>query len=182
MAKHSAERRAEKSKGASYVRWHLQFGWWALLVFVTLGFVLEGLHGFKVSWYLSVTSQVRREMWTLAHAHGTLLALVNIVFGLVARADPAAQDSLGAASRFLLTASILLPSGFFLGGAVIYGGDPGLGILLVPLGGVSLIIAIFRTARKMGSPREGLLAGEKALAGRDTGATEGVPRSSKRKR
>jgi hypothetical protein len=47
----------------------------------------------------------------------------------------------------LIGASVLLPGGFFLGGFFIYDGDPGLGALLVPVGGVLLLIAVFLTAR-----------------------------------
>jgi hypothetical protein len=46
-----------------------------------------------------------------------------------------------------MAASILLPGGFFAGGLVYYGGDPGPGILLVPVGAVLLLAAIFMLAR-----------------------------------
>jgi len=46
------------------------------------------------------------------------------------------------ASAALKAATILLPGGFFLGGLVIHNGDPGLGILLVPLGALLLLIAV----------------------------------------
>ena len=61
---------------------HLRFGWWALLVFLSLGAVLEGMHGFKVGWYLDVSNETRRLLFTLGHAHGVLLAVLNVVFGL----------------------------------------------------------------------------------------------------
>ena len=100
-----------------YARRHLRFGWWSLLAFATLGLVLETLHGFKVRAYLDVANDTRRLMWTLAHAHGTLLALVHIVFGLCMAAVP---DIAGRHARLMSTslvaASILLPGGFFLGG------------------------------------------------------------------
>ena len=44
-------------------------------------------------------------------------------------------------------ASILMPAGFFLGGLFIYSGDPGLGILLVPVGGALLLAAVFLVAK-----------------------------------
>jgi hypothetical protein len=124
------------------------FGWWSLLVFLSLGIVLEAMHGFKVGWYLNVDNQTRRLMWTLAHAHGTLLALIHIGFALTVNA--LADDNLGwrrLASPCLIGASILLPGGFFLGGIFIYGGDPGLGILLLPVGALLLLVAVFVTAR-----------------------------------
>ena len=131
----------------SCARKHLRLGWWALLFFLTLGIVLEALHGFKVGAYLNVSNSTRRLMWTLAHAHGTLLALINLAFGLTVRALtewPASRRSV--ASACLIGASVLLPGGFFVGGIVTYGGDPGLGILLVPLGALLLFVAVFFTA------------------------------------
>ena len=64
---------------------HLRYGWWSLFAWLTLGVVLETLHGFKIGWYLDVDVEMRRLMFTLAHAHGTLLALVNIAAGLTLR-------------------------------------------------------------------------------------------------
>src|SRR5213076_1386111 len=64
---------------------NLRFGWWSLLIFLLFGGALETLHGFKIGWYLDVGNEMRRLMFTLAHAHGTLLALVNIAAGLTAR-------------------------------------------------------------------------------------------------
>src|ERR1700704_2040453 len=111
-----------------YSRRHLRFGWWSLLVFATMGLVLETLHGFKVRAYLDVSNETRRLMWTLAHAHGTLLAVVHIVFGLSRRGAPAPAPGDGRLiSTFLIAPRPLLPGGFFLGGVAFYAGDPGVG-------------------------------------------------------
>ena len=124
---------------------NLRFGWWALLVFLSLGGALETLHGFKIRWYLDVDNEVRRLMFTLAHAHGTLLALVNIAAGLTARMVE--RFTLRPSVSFaLIWAAILLPAGFFLGGIVIYDGDPGLGVWLVPIGAALLFYGIARIA------------------------------------
>ena len=124
---------------------NLRFGWWSLLVFLSLGAVLETLQGFKIRWYLDVGNETRRLMFTLAHAHGTLLALVNIGAGLTARIVE--RFTLRSSVSFaLIWAAILLPSGFFLGGIVIYDGDPGLGIWLVPIGAALLFYSIARIA------------------------------------
>src|SRR5216683_2578517 len=64
---------------------NLSFGWWSLLVYLSLGLTLETLHGFKIGWYLDVGNEIRRLMFTLGHAHGTALALVSIAAGLTAR-------------------------------------------------------------------------------------------------
>jgi len=131
-----------------YARRHLRFGWWSLLLFATLGLVLESLQGFKVRAYLDVSNDTRRLMWTLAHAHGTLLAAINILFGLTLRvAAPAAMPGVRVISAGLIGAGFLLPGGFFLGGIAFYSGDPGLGVLLVPIGGVLLLVALFSIAR-----------------------------------
>jgi hypothetical protein len=47
----------------------------------------------------------------------------------------------------LFGATILLPAGFLLGGVQIYAGDPGLPILLVPVGAILLFAAVALTAR-----------------------------------
>ena len=137
-----------------YARRHVRFGWWSLLLFATFGLVLEALHGFKVPAYLDVSNDTRRLMWTLAHAHGSLLALVHVAFGLNVRMAPeAGARDRALISRCLVGASILLPGGFFLGGAVFYGGDPGVGALVVPVGAATLMVAVFLLARAAGSMR-----------------------------
>ncbi|HIG27157.1 MAG TPA: hypothetical protein EYQ50_04940 [Verrucomicrobiales bacterium] len=124
-----------------------KFGWWALLVFLSGGLVLEILHGLKVSGYLSVSVETRRLMWTLSHSHGTLMAIINIVFSLsLPSFSNWKPTNRRLASRCLIGASILMPGGFFLGGVTIYDGDPGLGILLVPVGGLMLVASILLTA------------------------------------
>ena len=136
-----------------YARRHLRFGWWSLFVFATLGLLLEALHGFKVRAYLDVSNETRRLMWTLAHAHGTLLAIVHVVFGLSLATFPdLSARNLRLISTALVAASVLLPGGFFLGGIAFYSGDPGLGVLLVPVGAVLLLTAVFHVARASAFP------------------------------
>ena len=139
------------SGAESVSRVHLRVGWWSLLVFLTLGLGLETLHGFKVGLYLDVASSTRRLMWTLAHAHGTLLATLNLVFAMSIRLTPGWKESSRAlASRCLLGALALMPLGFFLGGVRVHAGDPGLGVLLVPPGAMLLFVAVLLTARAAG--------------------------------
>ena len=137
-----------------YVRRHMRIGWWSLLVFVTLGLMLESMHGFKVQWYVSADNSTRRLMFTLAHAHGTLVSIVHLVFAAAIRVlGPAFHRFRRPSSWCLLLAGMLLPGGFFAGGAVIYEGDPGLGILLVPVGGSLLVLATLLTALSVESKR-----------------------------
>jgi hypothetical protein len=139
------------------VRRHLRLGWWSLLVFLSLGLLLEALQGFKIGFYMDLANATRRHVWTLAHAHGTLLGLVNLAFAMSLRLFGDGRESwVGLASAALIGATVLLPGGFFLGGIVVYAGDPGLGVLLVPVGGVLLIIAVYLAARGFSRvPRDG---------------------------
>ena len=88
-------------------------------------------------------------MLTLAHAHGTLLSLVNLAFAATLGSSFGERlSSIKTPSACLLAASILLPAGFFTGGLVIYDGDPGLGIAMVPVGAVVLVVGALLVARR----------------------------------
>lgn len=141
---------AEDPETEKLVRFHLRVGWWALLCFVGLGTLLETLHGFKLGFYLDVGNEARRLLWTLAHAHGALIALVHVAFAASLAIGP---DWSGPARRWasatLLGALVAMPAGFFLGGAALHAGEPGLGILLVPPGALALFVAVLLTARGM---------------------------------
>lgn len=124
-------------------RRHCVFGWWGLLAFLSLGIALETLHGFKVGLYLDPDHRLRRLLWTLAHAHGTLLALIQLAFAAtVERFGIWSAARLKLASFFLLDALLLLPLGFFLGGIGHTETDPSPAILLVPLGAFFLLAAV----------------------------------------
>jgi hypothetical protein len=151
MKQPDQSRKATSSKDQSQKsllsRRHLRTGWWLILIYLTFGMLLESFHGFKLFWYLDLSNSTRRLMFTLAHSHGTLLGLLNVAFALTLPHLPdwdLARVRL--AGRCLFVASLLIPGGFLLGGLVIYGGDPGLGILLVPVGAVCLFIAVLLTA------------------------------------
>jgi hypothetical protein len=120
------------------------FGWWSLLVWLSLGLLLEAMHGFKIGWYLDVGSDARRLLLRLAHAHGVLLSLVVLAFAATA---VGAERTLLRAGMCLRWAAVLMPLGFLLGGLWPMGGDPGLGIVLVPIGGVLLFVGVLATAR-----------------------------------
>jgi hypothetical protein len=80
-------------------------------------------------------------MWRLAHAHGALLGLIHLA--LASQASELGERA-RPSSIALCIASIAMPAGFALGGAWFYESDPGLGIVLVPIGGVALIYACLR--------------------------------------
>src|SRR4051812_30811291 len=98
----------EAIQGSPYSLVHLRFGWWSLLVFLALGIVLETLHGFKVGAYLDVSNETRRLMWTLAHAHGTLLSLIHLAFSSALLRLPAGNSRSIRTSSICLTGASLL--------------------------------------------------------------------------
>ena len=125
---------------------HLRAGLWGLVVFLALGAALETLHATKAPSYVDAGQETTRLLLRLAHAHGTLVSLVNVVYALAIRARPAMATA--ATSACLLAALVLLPLGFFVGGLFAHGGDPGLGIVLVPPGALALAAGIALAARR----------------------------------
>jgi hypothetical protein len=129
--------------GDPAIRKTVRMGWLLLAIALPFGVTLEALHGFKVQAYLA--SDMRREMWRLAHAHGTLLGMLCLVSAALAEAHipEAIRARVLAMIRW---GAVLMPLGFFLGGVLNSEGDPSLGILLVPPGAVLLIAALVRAA------------------------------------
>ena len=110
-------------------------GWISLAAWIVFGLLIEGLIGFRSPALLD--DSVRREMFRLAHAHGTLLNLVLIAAAICARLD---LIRLGRVTSLGLRAAVvLLPVGFLLAGLWHFKDDPGIAIFLVPLGAVLLL-------------------------------------------
>lgn len=128
------------------VRRHLRLGWWGLFVFVLLGAALETMHAVKSPAYLDAGHETTRLLLRLAHAHGTLLSLVHVAYAATVRARPETWSR--AASIALSLAAVLLPVGFFAGGLAATGGDPGLGVVLVPPAAVLLALGAATVARR----------------------------------
>ncbi|MEL6195502.1 MAG: hypothetical protein AAFQ77_00425 [Myxococcota bacterium] len=116
---------------------HRVAGWLSLGLFATLGMVLEALLAFKTPSYIGAIGELRRNLWTLAHAHGTLISLIHLAFA--AHISERRSPKLSLASPALFVALVVMPAGFLLGGAFPSESDPGIGIWLVPLGGLSLV-------------------------------------------
>jgi hypothetical protein len=133
----------------------MAIGWWSVLLFSAFGLLLETLHGFKVAAYLDVGNETRRLMWTLAHAHGTLLGLLHIAFaatlGTVPAFPPEQQRTI---SKTLVGATIVLPGGFFAAGIRFYSGDPGIAAAVVPVGAALLLVAAWLIARAVGRSKD----------------------------
>ena len=126
---------------------HLAVGLRALLGFVVLGLVLEGLHAVKSPTLLDAGQETVRLLLRLAHAHGTGLALVNLAYGAAGHARPRAVSPVGSAC--LVAATALVPGGFLLGAIATRGADPGAGVALVPAGAVLLVVALALAAMRL---------------------------------
>lgn len=129
---------------ASASRRALVTGFVLLAFSLPLGLTLEALHAWKVPVYLG--SALRRELWTLAHAHGNLLGV--LLLALAALGDRVTADALRLRRICTLACvgAVLMPLGFLLGGVLNSEGDPSFGIALVPVGGVVLLVALLLAA------------------------------------
>lgn len=110
----------------------LAVGWTLVTTSLAFGLALESFQLVKLPFYLDV--RLRRELWTLAHAHGTLLGAVAIVAGLTVERlvpEPANRTLI---ARLLTWGAVLVPLGFLGGGVANAEGDPSLAIVLVPMG------------------------------------------------
>jgi hypothetical protein len=134
------------------IKHHMRVGWHALLIFGALGTMLEVLHAWKNPAYLGVGNETRRLMWTLAHAHGIGLSLLQIAYAAtlaVVFQSQALSVRLQRASWLIDLSTLLMPLGFFLGGLLTYDSDPSLGILLVPLGAFAFLAGAFFVALEL---------------------------------
>ncbi len=134
--------KAQESEQNHQAALQLAIGWWALALFMLGGLGLEALHLFKSSAYFEMA--IRRELWVLAHAHGALLAIINIVAGLCIRGK---VNQPRWPLWCLRLALVLMPAGFFLGGINPFESDPSLWIVMTPIGALFAIAAAFSLGR-----------------------------------
>ncbi len=120
----------------------LRQGWISLAAWIAFGTLIEGMIGFRTPALLD--DSMRRDLFRLAHAHGTLLNLALIAAAICARLDLFRLGPMTALA--LRSAVVLLPLGFLLGGVWHYKSDPGIGIFLVPVGAVLLLGATLQLA------------------------------------
>lgn len=109
-----------------------------IAVWMSFGLLLEGLIAFRIPDYLS--DAITREMFRLAHAHGTLLSLVMVAVGLAWKAEFIVLGSV--ANWMLRIGSVAMPVGFMLGGIGNSANDPSPLVFIAPAGGVMVIFGI----------------------------------------
>lgn len=150
MAKNNTQ--DDPSRVAVWSRQAMFQGWLSIAVWMGFGLLLEGFLGYKTPAYLQ--DQQRRELFRLAHAHGTLLGLVLLAAGVVIqRLNIPPPRAARAAIRI---GSVFMPLGFLIAGVWHSETDPGLAIWLVPPAALLVIfgaVALALASRKSGETR-----------------------------
>jgi peptidoglycan/LPS O-acetylase OafA/YrhL len=123
---------------------HLRASLWCVAAFLAMGMWLEAMFGLRVEGVMN--DPIRREFLRLGHAHGGLLALLNVAlaWALLRLGTPEAW-----ASRIRVAAwlgSLLVGVGFVGGGLVHGPTDPGPAVLLVPAGALMVVASLVATA------------------------------------
>jgi vacuolar-type H+-ATPase subunit I/STV1 len=113
-----------------------------IAAWMSFGLLLEGFIGFRVSGYMSVP--IRREMFQLAHTHGTLLSLLLLVSTLTISKELVYPNKFATLS--LRIGTILMPLGFLLGGIQPNKDEPNALVFLAPIGGILVIFGIINFA------------------------------------
>ena len=123
---------------------HLRGAIALLALFLASGLWLEAMYGLRAQGWID--DELRREFLRLGHAHGGLLALVNVA---LAPALSRLATPEGWARRIRLAALLgagLVGVGFMLGGLLHGPTDPGPPVLLVPAGAMLLLSGLAATA------------------------------------
>lgn len=130
--------KAKPSAGPAQAFWPARMlfqGWVSVAFWMAFGLLLESLLAYKIPAYLMDVQ--RRELFRLAHAHGTLLGIVLIAAALCLKQSLAKPPRVTGLA--LQAGAVLLPAGFLLAGIWHPDGDPGLAIWLVPPGALLVI-------------------------------------------
>ena len=143
---------AVATEATKWRRQSLFQGWSSVAGWMTFGLLLEGLLGFKTPAYLFDSD--RRELFRLAHAHGTLLGLILLAAALCSQVFQITPPRAGRLA--LRLGAFVMPFGFLLAGIWHYESDPGLGIWLVPPSAALLVFGTVTFAlAARGRKREG---------------------------
>lgn len=117
-------------------------GWLSLAFWMSLGLLLESLMAYKAPGYLGDSQ--RRELFRLAHAHGSALGLLLVVVAIWKRT---VETTISRLTTFALRFGAgFLPIGFLTAGIWHPEGDPGLAIWLVPVSALAFIFGIISLA------------------------------------
>ena len=123
---------------------HLRWSLALVALFLAMGLWLEAMLGLRAAGW--VDDPLRREFLRLGHAHGALLALLNVGLSWaqvhLATPEPWARQI----RRASWLGAALVGAGFVLGGLWHGPTDPGLAVLAVPAGALMLVAGLVATA------------------------------------
>jgi hypothetical protein len=117
-------------------KWNISVGLWVMASFMVYGFVLIYLRDFapgKEAWIESYNTGAHFES-RLAHVHGNLFSLINIVFGFLLM-KLQLKENLAKWASWLALAGLLMPLGIL---GEVYLGLP---YYFVLVGGLSIVTA-----------------------------------------
>ncbi|MBV6452429.1 MAG: hypothetical protein MHPDNHAH_03186 [Anaerolineales bacterium] len=117
-------------------KWNIGVGLWVMAAFMIYGFILIYLRDFapgKEAWIAAYNTGAHFEA-RLAHVHGNLFSLLNIVFGVLLMKLPL-KDNLAKWASGLALAGLLMPLGIL--------GEVYLGLPYYPVlvGGLAIFLA-----------------------------------------
>ncbi len=123
---------------------HLRASLWCLAGFLAVGMGLEAALGLRVSGF--VQDELQRDFLRLGHAHGGLLALVNVGLGWALERLATPRGWAGRIRLASWSGALLVGLGF-MGGGLWHGPtDPGPLVLFVPAGALLLLTSLIATA------------------------------------
>jgi len=116
---------------------HLRLSLALAALFLAMGLWLEAMIGLRMTGW--VDDPLRREFLRLGHAHGGLLALLNLGLGLALERLGTPASWAGTIRGAAWVGAALVGGGFVMGGLLHGPTDPGLPILVVPAGALMLL-------------------------------------------
>jgi hypothetical protein len=138
--------------GPQWMSGMLRQGWIGIACWMSVGLLLEGLLGYKVPGYLNDAQ--RRELFRLAHTHGTLLSAMLVLAALTSARFGRGIGATRSTRACLRIGAIMMPMGFLLAGVWHPEGDPGPAIWFVPPGALLVIFGVVAMAMAMVRNRE----------------------------
>ena len=119
---------------------HLRASLLLIAVFLSVGMILEAMHGVRSAGIM--TDPIAREFLRLGHAHGGLLALLNLGIAW-AMGRLQTPDRWAAKVRLASLLGALVVGMGFIGGGLWHGPtDPGPLVLAVPAGALMLLASL----------------------------------------
>jgi peptidoglycan/LPS O-acetylase OafA/YrhL len=123
---------------------HLRWSLALMGLFLAMGLWLEAMIGLRAAGW--VDDPLRREFLRLGHAHGGVLALLNVGLAWALGQLQTPPPWAGTIRRATLLGAFLVGAGFVAGGLTHGPTDPGPPVLVVPAGALMLLGGVVATA------------------------------------